>query len=541
MKLSIAVAQINPTVGALQANTQLIIEQLQLAETEAVDLLVFPQLALTGYPPQDLLRLPEFCMVAEACLQQIQAATQRVICVLGSVGYDAQGRLTNQIVVLHQGVVLARYQQQRLEDSPKLMASRYFTAGQQLGMVRCRDVNIALLLGHEAQQLDLLQQAQQAGAAFVLNLTADAYAVGEQATRIQQLQQCVSVTALPVLTVNLTGGQDELVFAGQSLACDTHACLTLPLLHSSLALIDWQQGQFVPVSTAWQFAQASEQPNWADIWAVLQTGLRDYARKNGFSSVLFGLSGGLDSALVLALAVDALGAEAVECVMMPFDYTSDISREDAALQAEMLAVHYHQIPINVLYDASMQQLADRFAGLAQDVTEENLQARLRGLLLMAISNKSGKLLLSTSNKSEAAMGYSTLYGDMNGGFSPLKDVPKSWAYALANWRNQQSLVIPQRVIDRPPTAELRPEQTDQDSLPPYDQLDAWLSLRMQSGLSARAIRQQTLVESPELLDKSLRLLRLAEYKRRQSALGIRITNTSFDQDWCMPVTNGWRD
>jgi NAD+ synthase (glutamine-hydrolysing) len=281
--------------------------------------------------------------------------------------------------------------------------------------------------------------------------------------------------------------------------------------------------------------------DWSAIWQVLVLGLGDYVRKNGFKTVLLGLSGGIDSALVLALAVDALGADAVEAVMMPFAYTSEMSQEDAAEQAKLLGVRYTQLPISPIYSAIETTLHDRFSGLAPDVTEENLQARIRGLLLMALSNKTGALLLSTSNKSESAMGYATLYGDMNGGFAPLKDVPKTWVYALADWRNKQSVVIPQRVIDRPPSAELRPDQTDQDSLPPYDILDAWIDGRMQQGQSLSQLAATSgIADDDVMLNRSMRLLRLSEYKRRQAAPGIKITARSFDKDWRMPITNGWK-
>jgi NAD+ synthase (glutamine-hydrolysing) len=249
----------------------------------------------------------------------------------------------------------------------------------------------------------------------------------------------------------------------------------------------------------------------------------------------------MDSALVLALAVDALGAEAVEAVMMPFAYTSEISQLDAAEQATLLGVRYTQLPVAPTYEAVETTLNERFAGLSADVTEENLQARIRGLLLMALSNKTGALLLSTSNKSESAMGYATLYGDMNGGFAPLKDVPKTWVYALANWRNAQGLVIPQRVIDRPPSAELRPDQTDQDSLPPYERLDDWIDQRMMQGQSIEQLAKVAhLPNDDALLNRSMRLMRLSEYKRRQAAPGIKITARSFDKDWRMPITNGWK-
>jgi NAD+ synthetase len=331
------------------------------------------------------------------------------------------------------------------------------------------------------------------------------------------------------------------VFDGRSFVYDGKHFAYMPIAKSHLFCVVWAETGFETQGSDWLEALPTTDLDWSAIWQMLVLGLGDYVRKNGFKGVLLGLSGGMDSALVVALAVDALGADAVEAVMMPFAYTSDISKIDAAAQADMLGVRYTQLPIEPTYNTIEATLSDRFAGLAQDVTEENLQARIRGLLLMAMSNKTGKLLLSTSNKSESAMGYATLYGDMNGGFAPLKDVPKTWVYALANWRNQQGIVIPQRVIDRPPSAELRPDQTDQDSLPPYDTLDAWIEGRMMQGASVDVLARASDVSCNDtMLNKSMRLLRLSEYKRRQAAPGIKITARSFDKDWRMPITNGWK-
>jgi NAD+ synthase (glutamine-hydrolysing) len=384
--------------------------------------------------------------------------------------------------------------------------------------------------------------AQLAGAELLLSLHASPYEVSKIHQRVAMAHARFEETGLPIVYVNQVGGQDALVFDGRSFVYDGRAFAYLPIAQSNLSCVNWTGKGLVPLGGDWSTQMPTQQIDWSAIWQMLVLGLGDYVRKNGFKGVLLGLSGGMDSALVVALAVDALGADAVEAVMMPFAYTSDISKIDAAAQVDMLGVRYTQLPIEDTYNSIEATLSERFSGLSNDVTEENLQARIRGLLLMALSNKTGKLLLSTSNKSESAMGYATLYGDMNGGFAPLKDVPKTWVYALANWRNQQSRVIPQRVIDRPPSAELRPDQTDQDSLPPYETLDAWIEGHMMKGMSLAALAQQADVERDDLmLNRSMRLLRLSEYKRRQAAPGIKITARSFDKDWRMPITNGWKE
>ena len=390
-------------------------------------------------------------------------------------------------------------------------------------------------------QAEPAQLAKNAGAEVLLSLHASPYEVGKIHQRVAMAHARFEETGLPIVYVNQIGGQDALVFDGRSFIYDGQTFAYMPIAQSNLSFVHWTGKNLIPLDHDWSMNLPTNTLDWSAIWQMLVLGLGDYVRKNGFKGVLLGLSGGMDSALVVALAVDALGADAVEAVMMPFAYTSDISKIDAAAQADMLGVRYTQLPIEATYHSIEATLSERFAGLDHDVTEENLQARIRGLLLMALSNKTGKLLLSTSNKSESAMGYATLYGDMNGGFAPLKDVPKTWVYALANWRNQQSMVIPQRVIDRPPSAELRPDQADQDSLPPYDTLDAWIEGRMMQGASVDVLARASDVSCDDaMLNKSMRLLRLAEYKRRQAAPGIKITARSFDKDWRMPITNGWK-
>jgi NAD+ synthase (glutamine-hydrolysing) len=495
-----------------------------------------------GYPPEDLLLLPEFLRAAEKLVQQLASETDdTLLWVMGAVGRNEQDQLTNEAIALGNGQILARYAKQSLPNYGVFDEKRYFIAGDAACVVEWQGVKFGLLVCEDLWQAEPAQLAKNAGAQVLLSLHASPYEVGKIHQRAAMAQARFEETGLPIVYVNQVGGQDALVFDGRSFVYDGKAFAYMPIAQSNLAFVHWTGKNLIPLDQDWSMNLPTNTLDWSAIWQMLVLGLGDYVRKNGFKGVLLGLSGGMDSALVVALAVDALGADAVEAVMMPFAYTSDISKIDAAMQAQMLGVRYTQLPIESIYNSIEVTLSERFSGLAQDVTEENLQARIRGLLLMAMSNKTGKLLLSTSNKSESAMGYATLYGDMNGGFAPLKDVPKTWVYALANWRNQQSLVIPQRVIERPPSAELRPDQTDQDSLPPYDTLDAWIEGRMMQGASVDVLARASDVSCDDaMLNKSMRLLRLSEYKRRQAAPGIKITARSFDKDWRMPITNGWK-
>lgn len=540
--LVISLAQINPLVGDLEGNANLMRASALQAMQAGADLVVFPELSLTGYPPEDLVLFPEFVKDCQRLVAQLASETNhQLLWVIGSVGVDEQGRLTNEAIALGQGKILARYAKQSLPNYGVFDEQRYFCAGKEACALQWKGVRVGLLVCEDLWQVEPAALAKQAGAELLMTIHASPYEDGKWHQRHSILQQRYAETQLPIVYVNQVGGQDSLVFDGRSMVFDAQGCHYLPIAQTLQAQVVWQGAQLLPQGDLWTTQPPAQQPDWSAIWSMLCLGLHDYVRKNGFSKVLLGLSGGMDSALVLALAVDALGAESVEAVMMPFTYTSEISQVDAAEQATQLGVRYTQLPISSTYQAVESTLSERFAGLSPDVTEENLQARIRGLLLMAMSNKTGALLLTTSNKSESAMGYATLYGDMNGGFAPLKDVPKTWVYALAHWRNQQSRVIPQRVIDRPPSAELRPDQTDQDSLPPYELLDAWIEQRMIHGKSLEQISADSLtVTEDPLLAKSLRLMRLSEYKRKQSAPGIKLTARSFDKDWRMPITNGWK-
>jgi NAD+ synthase (glutamine-hydrolysing) len=541
-RLRIALAQLNPLVGDLVANAELMRQAAKKAQLTGAEVIVFPELSLTGYPPEDLLFFPAFIEQCEAQLQALAKETDdSLLWLVGSVGRDVMGRLTNEAVALGQGKMLARYAKQALPNYGVFDEQRYFSAGREACVINWQGVQLGLLVCEDLWQAEPARLAQQAGAEVLVSLHASPYEVGKWHHRHQVLRQRFAETQLPIVYVNQVGGQDGLVFDGRSCVFDAEGCRYLPIAQSLQAQVVYQASRFECDGDQWLTQPPPKTTDWSAIWSMLQLGLYDYVRKNGFQRVLLGLSGGMDSALVLALAVDALGEEAVEAVMMPFAYTSEISQLDAAEQASLLGVRYTQLPVAPSYEAVEATLEERFSGLAADVTEENLQARIRGLLLMALSNKTGALLLTTSNKSESAMGYATLYGDMNGGFAPLKDVPKTWVYALANWRNQQGLVIPKRVIDRPPSAELRPDQTDQDSLPPYDILDDWLEQRMQQGLSIDQLAKAAhLPNDDALLNRSMRLMRLSEYKRRQAAPGIKITSRSFDKDWRMPITNGWK-
>jgi NAD+ synthase (glutamine-hydrolysing) len=542
--LSIALAQLNPLVGDLAGNAQLMRDAAAQACALGASVIVFPELVLTGYPPEDLLLFPDFIIAAQRILDElISESSDDLLWVVGTVGIHASGRLTNDAVAFANGQLLARYVKQSLPNYGVFDEQRYFVSGNSPCVVHWRGVNLGLLICEDCWQSEPALLAKSAGAEVILSLHASPYEVGKGQQRLAVIRQRVLETGLPFIYVNQVGGQDSLVFDGGSFVMDVKGtAYRMPLATPTLTITNELAQPAISSSVHWELYRSDQPiPDWSQVWQMLCLGLKDYVRKNGFSGVLLGLSGGIDSALVLALAVDALGADAVEAVMMPFIYTSEMSQQDAALQANDLGVKYTLLPIEPTYEVIEQTLAERFTGLARDVTEENLQARIRGLLLMALSNKTGKLLLSTSNKSESAMGYATLYGDMNGGLAPLKDVPKTWVYALATWRNQQSMVIPKRVIDRPPSAELRPNQTDQDSLPAYEVLDAWLSHRIEANASVVDILdREHLSGNDSMLQKTMQLLRISEYKRRQSAPGIKITSRSFDKDWRMPITNGWK-
>jgi NAD+ synthase (glutamine-hydrolysing) len=535
--IRVVMAQLNLLVGDIPGNTGRIIDTALKARDELnADLVLFPELALTGYPPEDLLLRPSLELRVEEALQRILAAVSGVTLVLGYPRYR-EGALYNMAGVIRDGELLHEYAKQCLPNFQVFDEKRYFAAGHEAGLFEHKGIRIGLSICEDIWHTGPVEQLKAAGAELVLSLNASPFHIGKPAQRRDVLNQRAQQLGCPLVYLNLTGGQDELVFDGGSMLASAQGDILFQGVHCAEALYSCS---FDPATGVLQPEQAgvAEPSSDALVYQVLVQGVRDYVNKNGFRGVVLGLSGGIDSALTVAVAVDALGAERVEAVMMPFRYTSSMSLEDAEAEARALGIQYDVISIEPLYDSFMQQLAPQFEGLNPDTTEENLQARCRGVLLMAISNKKGYLVLTTGNKSEMAVGYSTLYGDMAGGFDVLKDIPKTLVYRLSRYRNTLSPVIPQRVIDRPPSAELAPDQTDQDSLPDYDVLDRILELYVERDYSARAIIEEGFAE--EDVNRVLRLVDINEYKRRQAPIGPRVTQRGFGRDRRYPITSGWK-
>ncbi|MBN2647519.1 MAG: NAD+ synthase [Thiotrichales bacterium] len=538
--VTLAMGQINPRVGDLPANLAQIIQQLELAKARGIELVIFPEMCLTGYPPEDILFREGLYPQIEAALNQIAQATHGIACVIGYPMMDGLGERFNMAAFISEGQILGSYIKQYLPNYSVFDEPRYFKSGNQACVVEFKGVRFGLLICEDIWKISPAAQAKEAGAQVLLTLNASPFFQEKHQDRIRTLQHRVQETGLPIVYVNQVGGQDELVFDGGSFAisADGDVCVQAPEFVSALTeVVLLKQAQSLVLLPGRQAELYDEE---ARIYQALLCGVRDYVTKNRFSGVLLGLSGGIDSALTLALAVDALGADKVEAVMMPFRYTAAISIEDAQQQAQNLGVAYQSIPIEPLYQSFETALESTLAGTQVDITEENLQARIRGTLLMAISNKTGKMVLATSNKSEVAVGYSTLYGDMVGGFAPLKDVPKTWVYRLAHYRNQASQVIPLRVIERAPSAELRPDQTDQDSLPDYAVLDAIIECYVQQDLSPMIIAEKLAIDENEVR-RVIGLIDRSEYKRRQAAPGVKISARAFGRDRRYPITSGYHE
>ena len=557
----IALAQLNPTVGDLAGNAAQIVQAATAAYAQGAQLLITAELSLTGYSPQDLLLRPDFLHACDMALRQLaqdlHAAAPDMQVLVGHPQQDAASTLGhwddarahpplfNAVSALHGGRITQTWCKQYLPNYGVFDEQRYFqpaspaqppallqVAGKQWGVLICEDAwTSAPALACRA-----------AGADALIVLNASPYHAGKAPERIATMQALQQHCRLPLVYAHMLGGQDELLFDGCSfvLAADGQVLQRGAAFAPDLIFIDllalfaaksaWQ----APVFEAWPSSPEAE------IWQALVLGLRDYVRKNGFSRVALGLSGGIDSALVAVLALDALGADQVHTVMMPSPYTADISWQDAHELAARCGIAHDEVSIAPAFDALKTSLAPVFGQRAEDVTEENMQARIRGLMLMALSNKTGALILSCGNKSEYATGYCTLYGDMCGAFAPIKDVLKTQVFALAHWRNAHNpfgtadAPIPQRIITRPPSAELRPGQVDQDSLPPYEVLDALLQQHMEAGAGAAEL--QAAGFQPEITQKILRLIRINEYKRSQAAPGTRISRRAFGRDWRLPLT-----
>jgi NAD+ synthase (glutamine-hydrolysing) len=536
--LTIALAQLNTLVGDIPGNTQQVIHWAQRAQTELLaDLVIFPELTLTGYPPEDLLLRPSLDARIFSALDEIKAANLSIAIVLG-YPRRINGQLFNMAGVIQSGKLIAEYAKQCLPNYQVFDEKRYFTAGAAPCLIALKGVPTAISICEDIWHPEPMEQAKKSGAKLMLNLNASPFHQGKQHERESIVADRAREGEMPVVYVNLVGGQDELVFDGGSFVIDALGKTQFRAAVYSEGLfairIDLSNSQVrIPPQTL-----ATIPDNLESVYQALVLGMRDYVNKNRFKGVVLGLSGGIDSALTLAMAVDALGAERVEAVMMPFRYTSDLSKTDAAEQARRMGVRYSSISIEPMYEAFMSALAKEFVGTKPDTTEENLQARCRGVLLMALSNKKGFLVLTTGNKSEMAVGYSTLYGDMAGGFDALKDVPKTLVFALAKYRNRLNEIIPTSVITRPPSAELAPDQKDEDSLPPYDILDQILAFYVEQDLSAEAIIAKGFAR--DQVERAVRLVDVNEYKRRQAPIGIRITQRGFGRDRRYPITSGWK-
>ncbi|WP_443192282.1 NAD+ synthase [Pseudomonas indica] len=536
--LRVVMAQLNLRVGDVHGNVERIIEAACIARDQReADVIVFPELALCGYPPEDLLLRSSMQLRIEQGLQRLKTAVSGIYLVVGYPWLDGEQRY-NACGVIADGELLATYYKQHLPNYRVFDEKRYFVAGDQPCVLDIKGVPVALSICEDIWFPEPMAQARQAGAKLMLSLNASPFHLDKQREREEMLAERAKEGGMPILYVNQVGGQDELVFDGGSCVVDADGaiCQRAPAFAEELYPVDFRcdGDRLLPRQASCAPLPELE----ASVYGALVMGVRDYVRKNGFKGVVLGLSGGIDSALTLAVAVDALGAEHVEAVMMPYRYTAQMSLEDAEAEAKALGVTYRVLPIAPMVEAFMETLAPVFEGLGRDTTEENLQARCRGTLLMAISNKKGYLVLTTGNKSEMAVGYATLYGDMAGGFDVLKDVPKTLVFRLCEYRNGLGQVIPQRVIDRPPSAELAPDQKDEDSLPPYPVLDEILKLYIEYDLSANAIIAEGF--DADTVNRVLRLVDLNEYKRRQAAVGARITQRGFGRDRRYPITSGWR-
>ncbi len=531
--MKIAIAQINCTVGDLVGNAAKILDFAEQAKASGASILLTTELALTGYPPEDLLLRSGFY---DACDQALYRLATQIHGISVVVGHPLQegGKRYNAASVLRDGRVVATYRKHKLPNHSVFDEVRYFTPSDQPCIFEVEGVQFGINICADIWEEGTAGAARAAGAQVLLVLNASPYHMDKQLSRYDVIRERIRESGIPIFYSNQVGGQDELVFDGASFVMDAAGNLTeqLPAFEEHLRIVNLENG--VPQPSVILPEPTIE----AAIYKALCLGVKDYVEKNGFPGAVLGLSGGIDSALTLAIAVDALGAQRVRAVMMPSEFTADISVHDAAAMAHNLGVRYGEIPIKSVFDAFLNTLAEEFDNLPFDTTEENLQARTRGTLLMALSNKYGSIVLTTGNKSEMAVGYATLYGDMAGGFAVLKDVPKTMVYRLSQYRNEISPVIPERIITRSPSAELRHNQTDQDSLPPYEILDAIMEAYVEHDVCPHDIVAQGYSEHD--VRRVVRLIDLNEYKRRQAPVGVRITARGFGKDRRYPITSKYK-
>lgn len=545
--LQIRLLQMDATVGDFQGNVQKLVTACEEARAAEISVLVAPELALSGYPPEDLLLRPALAGKMQTALDALQSASQGLMLVVGGpteahadpslwrLGHQTAGpaRLYNSALVCVDGKVLAPYHKQSLPNYQVFDERRYFIPGMEPRIVTVQGVRFGLLVCEDVWVPEIVEATCVAGVDVLLVINASPFAEAKHQERLVHLIDRAATNRVAIAYVNLIGGQDELVFDGGSFAVDASGAVIAqaPFFAESVLDLHWSDAHLQGS------AQASIPSDECLLYDALVCGVRDYFRKTGFTKAVLGLSGGIDSALTLAVACDALGAEQVHAVMMPYTYTAEISVSDAQAQAERLGCEFSIVPIEPMVSSLMAGLSPFFEGLPVDTTEENLQSRCRGVLLMALSNKTGALVLATGNKSEMAVGYATLYGDMAGGFAVLKDVWKTRVYALARYVNRDQEIIPERVITRPPSAELAPDQADSDSLPPYDVLDAMLALYIESDLTPDDIIARGFEASD--VRRMCRLVDISEYKRRQAAIGPRVTSRGFGRDRRYPIANQW--
>ena len=537
-EISIGLAQINVVVGAIESNVDKIIDFAQRAKNEHdCDLLICSELVLTGYPPEDLLMRPGFNSRVQQELKRLCASVQDIDLIVGYPKRDADGYF-NIGALIQKGKITHEYRKIKLPNYAVFDEKRYFDPGDGPCVVEYKDVVLGLTVCEDIWHRGPVEEAVTVGADVVININGSPYHVNKIPERREIVCTKAKEVGAPIIYVNQVGGQDELVFDGASFVTDENGVVVhqMASFKEELGVITVKAGLKGVTVHGTQMVAAAEPL--ASIYEALVLGVRDYVHKNGFTGVVIGLSGGIDSALTTTIAVDALGKDNVDAIMMPFRYTSDMSKEDAFLEAEALGIKYHVISIEPMYDAFVKALAPVFKGYEEDTTEENIQARCRGLTLMAFSNKTGRMVLTTGNKSEMSVGYATLYGDMVGGYNAIKDVPKVLVYELAKYRNTVSQVIPERVITREPSAELKPDQIDSDSLPAYEILDPILEMYVEDDLPPAEIVAKGY--SREHVERVIKMVDRNEYKRRQAAPGVRITKRAFGRDRRYPITSGFK-
>ena len=538
MSLRIALAQLDLFVGDVGGNAQRVIDVAAEARDRLkADLVLFPELALSGYPPEDLLFHKGMKRQVAAAMERVRSEVQGVTVMVGYPDYT-DDIIYNAAALIRDGKLLANYHKQELPNYLVFDEKRYFKQGQESCVFELNGIRVGLLICEDIWEPAPARAAKAAGAQLLVVINGSPYSLRYQRRREDIARARIKDTGLPIVYVNMLGGQDELIFDGGSFAMNATGEVVqraAPFKEELYTVdIDLVDGKAVPRRGHIE-PELSEE---ASVYNALVLGVRDYVTKHRFPGVVLGLSGGIDSALTLAIAVDALGADRVQAVMMPSRYTAQMSLDDAAQEARTLGIGYDVISIEGMFEAALGALKPVFAGRAPDTTEENIQARCRGLLLMAISNKTGRMVLTTGNKSEMAVGYATLYGDMAGGFAPIKDCSKMLVYRLAHYRNSIAQVIPPRVIERAPSAELRPDQKDSDSLPPYEVLDAILELFIEDNLSVDEISARGFDRAT--VGRVLEMVKRNEYKRRQAPPGVRISDRAFGRDWRYPITSGYR-